>query len=531
MKQQCGLCKRKNETCVWPKPGQERINKRHKKDFRFILYDTAGQLSFEEDHVNNELQFKMTELCTDELQLRNGRNSSVVPYLVVNSLSSPNNTNLSFMALDSFSEGYPLSPELLSFSDCYLLSSQDKLAGFSPIYQQLGIPWCLSLNGVEKEYMEYYCYFVAPTISVVSNEYNYFLKVFLPMALRDQSVLYSLIAWGCIFKCSNNFDYSTSKRNGASFLAIIKDALQSKQLDKAENFITSLATLIILICIEITTGDTAMWSRYLSNCYNLINRMGGFGVLKDYSGEGKALAESFAFFDILASQSNENGTYYPVQEYCDIVNLNNTGNYIDPLLGCTRPLILILGDVINLIVESQNIADLEASPSLSLERLHIFMDKVSKLEKRLFDARMLASDIQILSLTNDLNYHCEMFDLYKITILLYVKQAIRRFPPNVPEIRLDLYRMNRYLNRLLSSPLRLGLCFPLLIAGLSSVTVDDRNGIQDKIMILMQTYESETIRRIYRVLEEIWRINNTGLVCVDWFEITKKFGWKLNTGR
>lgn len=51
--------------------------------------------------------------------------------------------------------------------------------------------------------------------------------------------------------------------------------------------------------------------------------MGGFQILKNYSSEGKILAQDFAYFDILVSQSNENGTYYPVAEYVDIYNSDN----------------------------------------------------------------------------------------------------------------------------------------------------------------------------------------------------------------
>lgn len=391
-----------------------------------------------------------------------------------------------------------------------------------PLYQSPSVPLCLTLSPSETEYFEYYCRAVAPKISVVPNHLNHFLQVFLPLAYKDESVLYCLVAWG--YTISN---HSKRIEQGNPFMDRAKNLLKRSE----PGFITSLASYIILMCIEITTGDTMTWSRYLTNCFDSINKMGGFGILKNYSEEGRALAENFAYFDILASQSNENGTYYPVYEYCNLFNTTNTGGFVDPLLGCTRPLILILGDVINLIVEIRALK--ENNCYTNIEKLQTIMTKTEEIELKLKSAKIFTIDYQILaeSNNNEMNYHHQMFELYRIAIQMYVKQAIRRLPPNVPEMQLYLGMANEYLNSLIESPLRLGLSFPLLITGMNSVTEEDRNRSSCNLESLGLNYEFDSVDKLKKLIHEVWDLNKDGKLCIDYFEVTRRFGWKLNLGR
>lgn len=425
-------------------------------------------------------------------------------------------TSFSLSALDSF----------VRYSYREALDTPDPLSPISPetlcfpIYLSPTVPISLPLTTVESEYFEYYCCEVAPTISVVPNHLNYFLQVFLPLAYSDQLVLYCLVAWGYIFR------YKQLKQNNP-FLARARQLLSKNN----HNFITSLASYIILMCIEITTGDTMAWSRYLTNCYDSINAMGGFGVMKNYSEQGKVLAENFAYFDILASQSNENGTYYPVYEYDNLFNMVNTGGFVDPLLGCTRPLILILGDVINLVVETKA---LKENPCYTdVEKLEKALTKANAIETKLKKAKIFTLDYQILAESNndEMSYHQEMFELYRLTIQMYMNQTIRRLPPIVPEMQLLLGKATAHMSSLVDSPLRLGLTFPLLVTGMNSVTEKERDLTSLNIKLIGVNYEFESIGKLERVIREVWDLNPAGILCIDYFEVTKKFGWKLNIGR
>lgn len=498
IKPKCGPCSRRNSPCDWPVKGKEYKNKIPKRGIRFL------------DHNFPEIP---TSYATP-VQILTYINSSASLYSDEN---NPLDTTLQTDVIDGYIDNnlvVPSSP--LSDSPVSL----DTL--IFPLYQSPSVPLCLKLSASETEHFEYYCHAVAPKISVVPNHLNHFLQVFLPLAYEDESVLYCLVAWGYTIR---NHNKRLQQKN--SFMDRAKTFLGGRE----HKFISSLASYIILMCIEITTGDTMAWSRYLTSCYDSINKMGGFGILKNYSEEGRALAENFAYFDILASQSNENGTYYPVYEYCNLFNTTNTGGFVDPLLGCTRPLILILGDVINLIVEIRALK--ENNCYTNTEKLQTILTKTEEIEMKLKSARIFTIDYQILAESNDneMNYHRQMFELYRISIQMYVKQAIRRLPPNVPEMQLCLGMANEYLNSLIESPLRLGLSFPLLITGMNSVTEEDRNRTSCNLELLGRNYEFDSIDKLKQLIQEVWNLNKDGSLCIDYFEVTRKFGWKLNIGR
>lgn len=472
----CSLCSKSGTVCEWPVPGQENKNKQRRMKIEFRQFENTTEVIDNVFDVEELLLYEVPKISTPEAQL----------------MISPN---------------YETSPFGLDIMDQF------------PVYESPLWPLVLSLNTKQLEYFEYYCQNVAPVISVVPKKFNYFLKLFLPMAHHNKSVLYALVAWGGIFKAHHD---NLPNSSGKQLIHTVKFHIQESE----NTFITSLTAYLILMCIEITTGSTFGWSGYLTNCYDLINKMGGFKVLKNYSDDGKILAENFAYFDILASQSNENGTYYPVSEYNSI--FLRDGNMVDPLQGCTRPLILILGNVINLVVEFKMLDS--RSPDY-YEKLDSILRRASIQETKLAEAKIYQNDYKLLKDADEFIYHEQMFKLYSISIQLYIKLALRRLPAVVPEIQLLLKRANSCLAVLIESPLKLGLCFPLLIAGLNSVAPEDRLTITQRLDYMKQKYEFNSIAKIEMVILEVWNLNFNGCLCIDYFEVTKKFGWKFNIGR
>ena len=79
--------------------------------------------------------------------------------------------------------------------------------------------------------------------------------------------------------------------------------------------------------------------------------------------------------------------------------------------------------------------------------------------------------------------------------------------------------------------MRLGLSFPLLITGMNSVTEEDRNRTSCNLELLGRNYEFDSIDKLKQLIQEVWNLNKDGSLCIDYFEVTRKFGWKLNIGR
>lgn len=316
---------------------------------------------------------------------------------------------------------------------------------------------------------------------------------------------------------------------GSEFAKRLLRILATRDSTNPQELILFLFCYAILMCMEISVGDTDEWSWYLCRSYNLLNSMGGFKVLSNYSHEGKILAQNFAYFDILASQSNLNGTYYPVEQYYDVFYMDGADS-IDSMQGCIRPLVLILGDVINLIVESKKIPSCEVDED-NWELHNDILTRVKELEEKVENASIHPSDFKELSENDVIDNHYTMFALYQMVIQLYIKHSLRRLPPLIPEVQLTVRKIHECLDALIDTPLVLSLSFPLLIGGISSVKQSDRDEVLRKIDYIVGMHEFDNLIKVRLVLKEVWKANAGGSLCVDWFNITKRFGWRLNAGR
>lgn len=72
----------------------------------------------------------------------------------------------------------------------------------------------------------------------------------------------------------------------------------------------------------------------------------------------------------------------------------------------------------------------------------------------------------------------------------------------------------------------------MLLLGISAVTKTDRKEVIQIFKKLIQTcgYLS-SYQKLLFVVQKIWDLNETGSLYIDWFQVTKQLGWRLNLGR
>jgi len=390
------------------------------------------------------------------------------------------------------------------------------------------------LTHTELSYFEFYCKSILPNLSILPQEFNYYSKVYIPFAFKEKSVLYTLIGWGCKMKNNSNLNFQIKDLESERYFQMVKDLIliNDQNLNK-DKFLTNFVCYMLLVCMEISFGDTMNWSHYFTSCFKLINKMpGDFKYLKNCSIEGKLLAENFAYFDVLASQSNENGIYYPIDDYHDLFHQNNSNGMIqDPLQGCIRPIILLIGEIVSMLVEFNSLnTNLDLLESDKMNILNKVLERSENLDYRI---KSTTPDISFLSNEIDVGNHIAFFEIYKLSTQIYLRQVIRKLPPIVPEIQILSYNLRKNMKNLInSSTLKNSLAFPMLLLGISSTNVEDRKEVLRMFKSLIQScgYLS-SYQKLLLVVEKIWELNNNGSIYIDWFKITKKMGWMLNLGR
>lgn len=422
----------------------------------------------------------------------------------------------------------------------------DLLFGDDPKFQQvfnslpksMEVKLPVELTFEELSHFEYYCKTILPNLCILPQEFNYYSKIYIPLAFKESAVLYTLVGWGCKMKKNHNLNFQVENKDADRYIDLANELIvkYTNSLDK-EKFITNFVCYMILVCMEISFGDTSNWSHYFTSCFNMINKMpGDFRyLLNSCSVEGNLLAENFAYFDVLASQSNENGTFYPINDYKALFASNeNTIKIHDPLQGCIRPIILIIGEIVNVLVEYNTMqVNLDLPECDRFEIMSRMMKRADQLDKEIKFTKPDLTCLPYFQTPEELEFQLTLFEVYQLATQIYLRQVIRKLPPMVPEIQILAYNLREDLRILVKSPrLKNSLAFPMLLLGITAVTTQDRKDVKDMFNILIQVcgYLS-SYQKLLFVVQKIWSLNENGIIYIDWFKVTKQLGWRLNLGR
>lgn len=425
------------------------------------------------------------------------------------------------------------------------------------------------LQGLDKEeilYLDYYRTCVSQTVSILPNESNFFLSLYLPLAEKHKSILYALIGWAGVF-LDTSIDSNIPLQYIKKAIETSEYEMKSKTLSNVDKLsIISLHT--ILCAVLICAGDVRDWYKHFQMLHKFLLELsnGELKNIKKYLGDSKEikwLISNFLYHDVLASVSHIKGTCFKMQEYCQILDMNiscdNTQGKVekiiefntnekdievidndivcDPLQGCVRPMYVLIGEITNTFVKLKNMEKMlkENEHSLTYEEFiklrnksYTEMDnKYKSLEKQIENTRPHKRSLCYLKSDKDLEIHLTLFEVFRLSASIYLKTTIKKIPPVSPEIQHLLVDLIPCINIIIGSSVQASLCFPLLVTGISSISQSDRSFIKEKVSQMSSYFPVKNFKRILVIIEETWKINRNGLDCTQWFDISSKFGWDL----
>ncbi|ODV97540.1 hypothetical protein PACTADRAFT_30989 [Pachysolen tannophilus NRRL Y-2460] len=381
------------------------------------------------------------------------------------------------------------------------------------------------LDGTGLQLYQYYRDKLARIISVVPEEENLYLKIFLPMAEQDLGILYGIIAWSG-FHVGNEF----YENQGLHFIKKALNHINENPIDVGGNnnvtrelFDSRLATYLILCSAEICSGDVKKWSYYLSCGAKMISSQGinSFNSSK----HRHWLVTNFAYHDILTSSINERGMHFDIRDYEQIINLNTFG--LDPLHGISKPLFHIIGEINNLAMESKSALIGELGDDLSVN-LSKIVAAASILERKIDSSKPSPHDLTSFTKMKYIELQLTLFETFQLTCKLHLRHSVLRQNPNSLEIRLLVRELMKRLDVVLDTSVEGCLCFPLFIAGMNCPTESDRQLLLGKFKEFNKRYRYGNVERAGIVMEQVWMIDPTGDKCVDWYEVVKKLNWDLS---
>ncbi len=399
-------------------------------------------------------------------------------------------------------------------------------------------PYQVHLDSSGLRWMDYFKNVVAREICIAPESSNFYLKVFLPMATVSPAIMYSIISWGAFHASVARPELEDIGVEYASnALALVNKNRSQMELknETIEDSSTRLATFLILIGGELCRGDVQKWRNYLSRAGEIIKSKGGYKAFRK-SRDLRWLIGNFTYHHVLSSTSENNGAYFNIESYDELLNDETYG--MDPLHGCSKLIYQFLAEITQLAAEYREIHAQFSSPrnnSQSVRRMSIqekkevtenIIRQASNLEAKIDSAR--PNPIDMISLSQqEVEWQLSLFELLQLAVKIYLRQAVLRLCPMSLEIQCLMADLISLLDVTLGTPVEGGLCFSLFIAGINAVGNEQRDGMRARFAQLCSRYKARNVERSKVIVEEIWMMDPIGNKWIDYTQVIKNFGWNI----
>ncbi|GMG19675.1 unnamed protein product [Ambrosiozyma monospora] len=481
--------------------------------------------------------------------------------------SSPQNDEDDYLPLDEsqlIENSYLTESQLLE-----TLRSTDNFKYFKPAVKMLfksnkslhimnpHSPLLEKLDDTGRLYLEHYMSYTSEVITVCGPYIRNVLKqYFLRLANFEESILYGIVAWGGMFLMGGE-----NKEANEYFdkgLACIHERRMSPATITNHDFIVLSAAFIALIGAKISSGDTKSWYQLFIQSKDLLAEAGGllkFIQKNKDSNECKWIASNFFYHDVTAVRSLNFGTLVDIEDYKTIFQenklLENDDYGMDPFQGISHPIFIILGEVVNKCKQLKTLLfriELIKANLNNTENKSVAMDELQNLKKqydemvqtsyedleaKILHVRPTASSMKELdNQPTMLENHLTNFELCQISLRIGIRTIIKQLEFNNHEVQSLKAQADQLFDMVLVTPLRSTLCLPLLLLGITSYSLSQRQAMTTRYERLIDTYEVKNLQRSWEVIQLVWiRIDENvahGKPChADWCEICDDLGWNF----
>ncbi|EGV66617.1 hypothetical protein CANTEDRAFT_112329 [Yamadazyma tenuis ATCC 10573] len=292
---------------------------------------------------------------------------------------------------------------------------------------------------------------------------------------------------------------------------------------------------------------------------NLLHQIGGLGSFNK-SKEEIWLISNFAYHDVLSSNKADRGLYFSGEQYDRIFSHDLSNGIMHPLVGIAKDIYICIGMISTLVFETnqklmtlnnelneKNVSDSpKTEVGIGTSDINKFEEESdlsnhAKVNEILLSVKASAMELDakieaakpnsedLINLTDqEFEWQITLFETFKLSAKLYLRQAILRCNPSSLESQILTNDLVKCLDIILGSPVQTVLSFPVFMAGIHCVTVLDRQFMTARIEQYIRTYGPWSLTRVRAVIEKIWEFNPKGDTVVDWHGVLKEFGWEIN---
>lgn len=380
------------------------------------------------------------------------------------------------------------------------------------------------LDETGKLFLNHYVHYMALNQLNIGNE-HYYGHYFLSLANKNEAVLDSLVGWGGMFLLGPE-----NREGQMYFLKALKVAEKQfqrmmSQGQPSDKDVTQLLSLFILLSTSrISTGNVDVWYQLMSRCRELLLLDGGMvDFIKEHNEtpEMSWMISWILYHEVLSTKVFERGTLFTASEYRQVDDWCVRTGTLDPMMGISRDLYIILCDSIN-------------------ERKRLILDKkdlwgaFDRLEVQIVMAKPPQAVVNRLQREDPqlLRNHLSFFELLKVSLRIWIRLCLEERPFDDPQIRALKSTGDGLFDKLVDTPLRCMICFPMFNLALASVTEMQRLAMEERMERHVTSYSCKPAARCREVVKIIWdqfdgfvKTNPDSPHYIDWIKVVSNLDW------
>lgn len=388
---------------------------------------------------------------------------------------------------------------------------------------------------------------VSNALTVSPSTSNYFSKTFLLLATVDESIGHAIASWGAFYV--HQYHHVDVQRHLFRAMSLVAERFPHGSKVSTYDYFTLLCFHLIVLGFYVCQGDVDQWWTCFQKCAELVQRAGGLRKLcmhLEYSNDIKFLVSNFFYHDVLSSHAFLHGPAFSLKDYQEVFEPGYYDNSygIDPLQGCMNPVYMLLAEELevrcamrtrrerleSLLNEELGAEDdpsvlqeFELMRTLYLEYCEMV---IRQIEDQIADCLI---DELLLEKCNDeeVRIHVQIFAVFKLFCKVYWVLFIKGTPPLANESQLLFIQLMDKIDSLIDTRMIVVLCLPLLGAGTLCYTTHDRRRMEDMFHKVINRCPIHNVHRAWVVVQEIWKRNPKGELCVDWADVCEDYGWQL----
>ncbi|ODV63269.1 Zn(II)2Cys6 transcription factor ASCRUDRAFT_5300 [Ascoidea rubescens DSM 1968] len=158
--------------------------------------------------------------------------------------------------------------------------------------------------------------------------------------------------------------------------------------------------------------------------------------------------------------------------------------------------------------------------------------KFIEFETRIDNCKPSKEDLLCFKNDKEFEEHLMLFELFQLSLKMFLLSELKYASPNSPQIQYLLIQINISLDILIDSAVKPTLFLPMTLAGFNSVSDSDRISCLKRFEKLLKNINPTPGNGflVKSLVEQSWKVNPHGSICLNWYELASSNGLCLNLG-